>query len=148
MKTVGKLITVDGTKYLRVPTPNNIPNCYEEGTYECVFLKDLSCTLRREDKKLKCIKRKSSSEIKYFYFSMAVPKIHIILLWFWEGDSYLVNKYLDCYSKKDDAIEFAKSAKKKYKASKVYMPGEEIPKEEDGEYGSKPFIQVVEIPLK
>lgn len=148
MKTVGKLITVDGTKYLRVPTPNNIQDCYEEGVYECTFIRDMRCTLHHGDKKLKCIKQTPSGKVKYFYFSMVVPKIHIILLWFWERDSYLVNKYLDCYLKKDDAIEFAESAKKKYKASKVYLPGEEIPKEEDGEYGSKPFIQVVEIPLK
>jgi len=77
-----------------------------------------------------------------------IPKTYIILLWFWEENGYLITRYLDCYSKKEDAIEFAMSIKEKHEASKVYLPGEEIPKKEDGEYGSKPFIQVVEVPLK
>ena len=67
-------------------------------------------------------------------------KVYVLLRWFWEGDGYLVNSYLDCYKSLNDAkseptIEFE---------SKIYLPEEPIPEEEEGSYYSDPFYQIIE----
>ena len=66
-------------------------------------------------------------------------KVFIVIKWFWDGDSYLVNSYLDCFLDQGEAQEFAQS-----KGLKIYQHGETLPDENDGDYGSPDFIQIIE----
>jgi hypothetical protein len=70
-------------------------------------------------------------------------KVYIILNWFWEGDSYLVNSYEDCFSELKSALEHAENLAAERK-NKIYGVGHEIPKEQDGGYGSPSFYQIIE----
>lgn len=71
-------------------------------------------------------------------------KVFIVLYCFWEGDGYLVNEYTDCFLTKEDAISFANSLKYSGKNVDVYLPGEEIPDEGDGGYGTPSFAKIIE----
>ena len=71
-------------------------------------------------------------------------KIFIVLYWFWEGDGYLVNEYKDCFLTEQDAVSFANTLKYGGKSVKIYLPGESIPDESDGGYGTSAFAQIVE----
>lgn len=71
-------------------------------------------------------------------------KIFIVLHWFWEGDGYLLNKYVDCFLTEQEAITSAKTLKCRGEDIKIYLPGEIIPDEDDGFYGTPPFAQIVE----
>ena len=71
------------------------------------------------------------------------PTIFIVLYWFWEGDSYLVNSYMDCFLTEYDAVSFAMTLKYGDKVVKIYLPNEDIPNEDDGRYGTPAFAQIV-----
>lgn len=70
-------------------------------------------------------------------------KVYILLNWFWEGDSYLVNSYVDCFAELKDALEHAEKLAKE-KNNRIYGVGHEIPKEKDGHYRSPSFYQIIE----
>lgn len=82
--------------------------------------------------------------VKKFNESSETLKIFIVLYCFWEGDGYLVNEYKDCFLTLDDAISFANTLKYGDKNIKIYLPGEEIPDESDGGYGTPAFAQIIE----
>lgn len=72
-------------------------------------------------------------------------KVYIILFWFWEGDSYLVNSFVDCKkTMKESLILCSEEAKGKSFVPKLFVPGEDIPKEDDGHYGTPGFFQIIE----
>jgi hypothetical protein len=81
--------------------------------------------------------------VKKFNESTEAIKIYIVLYCFWEGDGYLINKYEDCFLTEDDAISLANTLKYSGKPVKIYLPGEEIPDEGDGGYGTPAFVQIV-----
>lgn len=75
---------------------------------------------------------------------MSEIKVFVVLYWFWEGDGSLVNKYEDCFLTKDDAMSFANTLEYDDKTLKVYLPNDVIPDENEGGYGTRPFIQIIE----
>ena len=84
--------------------------------------------------------------VKKFNESATNIDVYVVLHWFWEGDSYLVNKYMDCFINELDANSFAnkEANNKNYKEPlKIYKNGEDIPDEEDGHYDSPSFIEVI-----
>jgi hypothetical protein len=85
--------------------------------------------------------------------------VYVVLNWFYEGDSYLVNSYEDCFLTIEEAVNYAnkKASKlalgeapihprtksnKKIEHKNIYMPGEELPDEEGG-WGSPSYIQIL-----
>jgi hypothetical protein len=74
-------------------------------------------------------------------------KVYIVLNWFWEGDSYLVNSYEDCFSELNLALEHARNLAMTapgIEDKKIYGIGDEIPKEAYGGYGAPNFYQIIE----
>lgn len=70
-------------------------------------------------------------------------KVYILLNWFWEGDGYLVNSYVDCFGELKDIIAHAENLAAE-RNNRIYGIGQEIPKEVDGRYGSLSFYQIIE----
>ena len=89
--------------------------------------------------------------------------VYVVLFWYWEGDSNLVNTYEDCFLSKEDALtnankilnqinkNYARLKKDKFfgdryepKVSpKIYMFDEPIPDEGDGAWGVPGFVQII-----
>lgn len=82
-------------------------------------------------------------------------KLYVLLLYFWEGDSYLVNDFRGIFDSiesvpeniRNHSIEFKDRKGKPYepKYKGFYSPGEKLPKENDGHYGSPGFFSLEEI---
>jgi len=66
--------------------------------------------------------------------------IYIILYWFWEGDSHLVNSFCDVVDTEEEAITIIKQ---KDKCAKIFLSVENIPNEEDGSFGDDGFYQIL-----
>lgn len=87
------------------------------------------------------------NHIKKFNESISENNItvYVVLYWFWEGDSYLINTYEDCFLNKEEALKYAeKESLKGNTKLKIYKDGEDIPEESDGHYGSDGFIEIIE----
>lgn len=74
--------------------------------------------------------------------------VFVILHWFWEGDSYLVNSYVGIGSTIEQAESIIDSQKETLDEGlqnriKTYYPGENIPKEDDGNYYADSFYQII-----
>lgn len=73
-----------------------------------------------------------------------MKEVYILLFWFWEGDGYLVNSYLDCFLTLEEALKIADqygiAHNQKYK---IYLTGEKLPDEDSGGYHSVGFLQII-----
>lgn len=67
--------------------------------------------------------------------------IYILLYWFWEGDSRLVNSYEDSFLSEKDAYDCF--LLKKINDEKLYKVGESIPEEDSGDWGDDSFYQII-----
>lgn len=79
---------------------------------------------------------------------MSNTQIFIVLYWSWDGDGYLVNKYIDCFSNEQEAVKFCETFAYNQsmiirKSIKIYLPGDRIPDEDNGDYGTPSFVQIV-----
>jgi len=68
--------------------------------------------------------------------------IYVLLFWFWEGDSNLVNSYVGVSKTLDSTLKLYKEDDKLLGGSIIFLPGIKIP--EEGQYGSDSFYQIVE----
>lgn len=84
--------------------------------------------------------------VRRFNENTETLKIFIVLYWFWEGDGYLVNEYKDCFLTEEESISFANTLTPIFggKTIKIYLPGNTIPDESDGDYGTPAFAQIIE----
>jgi len=68
-------------------------------------------------------------------------RIYVILYWFWEGDSHLVNSFVDIATNIDDADKII--AIDGQPMSQTYYVLESIPAEYHGNFGDPGFYQVI-----
>lgn len=68
-------------------------------------------------------------------------EIYVVLFWFWDGDGYLINSYDKCFLNLERAVQFARETSQEN--GKVFLPGEDLPKEEDGHHLTPGFKQVI-----
>lgn len=69
-------------------------------------------------------------------------KVYVLLLWNWDGDSYLVDSFIDV--KKSIKELMTALLSENGNLLKCYLPGDVIPNEDDGHYGSEGFYQIIE----
>lgn len=67
--------------------------------------------------------------------------VYVVLHWFWEGDSYLVNSFVDIAGTLGEAR--AIYSEHQTGLLLLYLPEEEIPSSSDGQYGSPGFYQIL-----
>lgn len=70
-------------------------------------------------------------------------KIYVLLHWGWDGDGYLSNMFIDVFDNMAKAKSQAVS-ESMLMDEKIYMPGEQIPEQDDGNYYTYGFLQIVE----
>lgn len=84
--------------------------------------------------------------------------VYVVLEWYWDGDGYLVNTYVDCFLTEHEALECAhekavprpiykwsikeKKPSKTMMTPKIYMPNENIP-DEDHQAECNMFLQII-----
>lgn len=67
--------------------------------------------------------------------------VYVVLYWYWDGDGYLSNQYLDCFLNEEESKKFAKNMMDEYHTRKIYLPGEPIPNNDGGD--GPGFIQII-----
>lgn len=80
--------------------------------------------------------------------------MYILLFCFWEGDSYLIDgEYIACSNELGKLTELAEqkisesmreATNPDWQRPRLYLPGEEYPGEDEGQYGSPSFYRIFE----
>ena len=71
-------------------------------------------------------------------------KIYILLIWYWDECQSLINNYIKTFRTLTGAVkEGKKLCGYRRKPRELYLPDDDIPKEEDGNYHSDPFYQII-----
>ena len=84
-------------------------------------------------------------------------KLYVLLLYFWEGDGYLINEFKGIFDSIESVPEEIKNHKAVFKNRQgdilepkykgFYLPGEVLPEEDDGHYGSPSFYATEEVEM-